>query len=155
MPHTLPSGVERILALGNVLWYEENTCTTQCPLVERVLVSYTALWWRAYLCHTLPSGGERTWVIHCPLVERVLAPHTDLWWGENALQHSLPHSPVDMRPGTVPWLALCQDNVTGWDIGSWSQRHHFFSGAALSSHHKCTLSQADIRPDIILDVART
>ena len=52
-------------------------------------------------------------------------------------------------------MIQCQDNVIEWDIQSvmvlvaWSP-----SGAALSSHHECTLSQVSAHPDMTLDVAR-
>ena len=49
-----------------------------------------------------------------------------------------------------------QDNVSEWDIRYWWWPVAWFpSGAALSSHHECTVSKADTDPDMTSDVART
>ena len=51
------------------------------------------------------------------------------------------------------WLALCQDNVTEWDIKSWCIWPGFPVGN-YHSHHECTLSEVITRPDMTLDVVR-
>ena len=48
-------------------------------------------------------------------------------------------------------FAQCQDNVTEWDIGSWSQRPDFLAG----QNYKVTISVTSWYPhhDMTLDVA--
>ena len=52
------------------------------------------------------------------------------------------------------WLAKCQDNVTGWDIGSWCQWPDLRVGWHYKSHHEYSLSQGSTHPDMTIDFAR-
>ena len=64
----------------------------------------------------------------------------------------------NLAPGVTrigkDWLAQYQDDVTGWDIRSWSWQPDLPVG----QHHKvspeCALSQVGAHPDMTLHIAR-